>query len=61
MKRISSSFACAKPQRDSRTETPTDDVTTWARRLIADPARYGATERERQIVADLLAQAEVSR
>jgi hypothetical protein len=37
------------------------DTKRWARRLIADPARYGATERERAIVADLLAQAEVTR
>lgn len=45
---------CAR--RDSWPETK-----RWAKDLIADPARYGATERERQIVADLLAQAEVTR
>jgi hypothetical protein len=54
MKSISSSFMCTQRRPDSW-----PDVVRWARRLIADPARYGATERERQIVADLLVQAEV--
>jgi hypothetical protein len=38
---------------------PATDVIAWAKAVVADPARYGATERERQIVADLLVQAEV--
>lgn len=44
--------ACAR-----RSVKPATDVVSWACRLVADPARYGATERERRIVAELLAQA----
>lgn len=37
--------------------TPPLDIVSWAKAVVADPARYGATERERRIVAELLAQA----
>lgn len=40
-----------------RTPSPAvDDITAWARDLVARPGRYGATERERQIVRSLLGQ-----
>jgi hypothetical protein len=45
---------CAK----RRTKPP---ITAWARRVVAEPAAYGATEHEATIVALLLAELEVSR
>lgn len=32
------------------------DTITWAQNLVRNPARYGADERTRQIVAELLAE-----
>lgn len=37
------------------------DLEDWARSLIADPARYCATDREAGIVASLLAELEAGR
>jgi hypothetical protein len=53
MHTLSSSFACAQ----HRTKRPADEIITWAGDLIARPQRYGADERTRAIVRDLLVQA----
>lgn len=37
------------------------DILAWARDCVRRPARYGADERTRQIVADLLRRAEAHR
>lgn len=51
MRILSSSFACVQQRRTSNHQP---GVEAWARDLIADPARYSASQREAAIVADLL-------
>jgi hypothetical protein len=36
-------------------------IKTWARAVVADPPAHRATQREAEIVADLLVQLELSR
>ncbi|MEU8608758.1 hypothetical protein AB0C29_12240 [Actinoplanes sp. NPDC048791] len=55
MRITASSFAC--PQRNVGSTTGAGTM-VWARDCAKNPARYGATDREAAIVADLLAQAE---
>jgi hypothetical protein len=57
MKSISRAFAC----RQRSATKPVEPTTVWARRLVANPARYGATPHHAEIVADLLSQLEVAR
>ncbi|MET0426319.1 MAG: hypothetical protein ABW046_20790 [Actinoplanes sp.] len=53
--RTTLSKTCAK--RTTPPQPPEQNITAWARDLVARPARYGASERERSIVAFLLAEA----
>lgn len=55
MRIMTRAFACRKPRR-----SPTDLV-EWGKAVVADPARYHATEREAVIVAGLLADLAVTR
>lgn len=46
-----------RPECVRRTENPsTEQLTAWARAVVADPAAHRATEREAAIVASLLEQ-----
>jgi hypothetical protein len=58
MRSLSSSFACTQRR---RAPSGQPSVESWARSVVADPARHHATPAEARIVASLLRELEVQR